>query len=209
MVFWLAKHWLGLFNVLMGLYVGGTFLAPVLMWLDYNSAGEILYRIYMPFCHQYPFRSWFLFGPQATYPAQQILQAQDMARLYHQVIGSPTIGYKVALCQRDVAIYGSMVLGGVAFALLRKRFKMPSLPLWAYFVFGVTPMLIDGGWQWLGYAVRWIFAPEWWTPHETTAFWRTLTGALFGLGLVALGYPSMHEYFEETRELVGKRYGWQ
>lgn len=208
-VFWLSKHWLALFNTLIGLYIGGAFLAPLLLRLGHESAASLLYRFYSPFCHQYPFRSWFLFGPQAAYPAQRLLQMDEMSRLYHQIVGNASIGYKVGLCQRDVAIYGGMVLIGLLYGLVRKRLAIRPLPILAFVILGMLPMLLDGGLQWLSYAVWWLLKPAWLLPHETTPFFRTLTGALFGIGLVWVGYPSINEFFEETRETLNARYGWK
>ncbi|HDQ34971.1 MAG TPA: DUF2085 domain-containing protein [Chloroflexi bacterium] len=207
-VFWLSKHWLALFNVLAGLYIGGTFLAPILMKLGLTSQGELIYRLYAPFCHQYPFRSWFIFGRQWSYPALRPLQSSDMQNLFRTMIGNEQLGYKVALCQRDVAIYGAIFLGGLLYGLLRDRVKIRPIPLWSYLLFGITPMMLDGGLQWLSYFIWWLFPGVLAQPHETTAFLRTLTGALFGLGIIALGYPYMQDFFKDTYQTLHQRYHW-
>ena len=56
-VFWLAKHWLAIFNVLAFLYVGFPTLAPVLMYLGLEGPAKIIYTVYRPLCNQLPQRS--------------------------------------------------------------------------------------------------------------------------------------------------------
>ena len=48
------------------------FLAPVAMQLGWTRIGRIIYTVYIPFCHQLPQRSWFLFGPNLTYRLDEI-----------------------------------------------------------------------------------------------------------------------------------------
>lgn len=232
MVFWLSKHWLAFFNVLVGLYVFGAFLAPVLMNYGYETAGRIIYNIYAPFCHQYPIRSWFLFGAQAAYRPDGVLLSEELHQL-SSFAGNATLGYKVAYCQRDVAIYGSMLLGGLAYVALRKRWEIPPLSMRAYLLVGILPMGLDGGYQLLTHVAAWLnkqvipamqsstdflqrlgtvldfLTPDWIAAHETTPFLRTVTGALFGLASIGVVYPYINEFFEETRELLSSRFGWE
>jgi uncharacterized membrane protein len=207
MVFWLSKHWLALFNVLAGAYIGGALLAPALMEWGYEGGAQALYRFYGAFCHQYPFRSWFLFGPRAAYPAEGALTSEEMDVL-RAFLGSPTHGYKIALCQRDVAIYGIIFLAGLLYALLRRRLKLRPLPLWAYLIVGVAPMGLDGGLQLLTTIVWWVAPHLINAPYESSPLSRTVTGALFGLGSVAVVYPYMQEFFADVRTTLGQRYGW-
>jgi uncharacterized membrane protein len=232
MVFWLSKHWLALFNALVGLYVAGAFLAPVLMNYGYEAAGRAIYNVYAPFCHQYPVRSWFLFGAQAAYRPDGALLAEELHKL-SSFAGNATLGYKVAFCQRDVAIYGSMLLGGLAYVALRKRWEIEPLSMRAYLIVGILPMGLDGGYQLLTNVVAWLdstvipamrtgadvlqrlagvldfLTPAWMGPHETTPLLRTITGTLFGLASIGVVYPYINEFFEETRALLSSRFGWE
>jgi uncharacterized membrane protein len=197
-----TKHWLAMFNTLAFLYVGGAILAPVFMHLGYPSLGLLLYRFYQPFCHQYPFRSWFLFGPQAHYPLNERLSVLEMNQL-STFIGNPEVGYKMAFCQRDVAIYGAVFLGGIAYAWLR-RVNFRALSIWVYIAVGIVPMGLDGSLQLLSYALWSLnFIPH---PYEATPLSRTITGVLFGLGAVAAAYPYLEAFFQETREVLAQRY---
>ena len=151
---WLSKHLMLLINLFIFLYAGLPFLAPVLMKANIIAPAKVIYAIYSPLCHQLAFRSWFLFGEQPFYPrdlagvkgvktfeevsgipASEIFEARDF-------IGNPEIGYKVALCERDTAIYASMFLFGILFMITGRRLK--TIPWYLWVVFGLIPIAIDG-----------------------------------------------------------------
>jgi uncharacterized membrane protein len=91
--------------------------------------------------------------------------------------GSPEAGWKVAICQRDVAIYAAVFLTGVLYGLVRNR--MRPLPFKYYLLF-LIPIAIDGGTQLIGW-------------RESNWFLRTVTGALFGFASVWLAYPYVED----------------
>ncbi|HMK08474.1 MAG TPA: DUF2085 domain-containing protein [Anaerolineales bacterium] len=200
-----ARHWLAILNTIVFLYVAIPFLAPVLLKLGAEGPARIIYTAYSPVCHQLAFRSWFLFGEQAAYPRALAgtslipfgqatgIDENDLlaARAF---VGNETLGFKVALCERDVAIYGGILLGGLIFAFVRGRLK--PLPVWAWFLFGVLPMAIDGGTQLIS---GFPGLPAGWVARESTPLLRTVTGLLFGLMNVWLAYPYLEESMAETR----------
>jgi uncharacterized membrane protein len=205
----ISRHWLALFNLMVLLYVGLPFTAPVLMKVGAERPARWIYKAYSPLCHQWAFRSWFLFGPQPAYPralagtalitlsAATGVDENDLvaARAF---VGNELVGYKVALCERDVAIYGGLLFGGVLFAGVRRR--LPPLPIWAWVLFGVLPVALDGGSQLLGALP--FFS---WPARESTPLLRTLTGLAFGLTNVWLAYPYVEESMDETRALSAAR----
>jgi uncharacterized membrane protein len=204
----LARRWLLLLNTLVFVYVGLPFLAPVLMKAGSETPARWIYAAYGPVCHQLAFRSWFLFGEQAAYPrslagldgisygAATGLAEDDLlsARAF---LGNEALGYKVALCERDVAIYGGIFVAGLVFGLVRRRVR--PLPLWAWVAFGILPMAIDGGSQLLSGLP---LLPVSWGMRESTPFLRTATGLLFGVLNVWLAYPHLEETMAETRTAI-------
>src|SRR5512143_2511151 len=68
---WIARHYLAVLNLAIFLYVGLPFLAPTLMKLNEQGLGRLIYTIYSPLCHQFAFRSFFLFGEQPYYPLKE------------------------------------------------------------------------------------------------------------------------------------------
>jgi uncharacterized membrane protein len=109
----------------------------------------------------------------------------------------------MAFCQRDLAIYGAIFLGGVIYAWLR-HMDFRALSIWVYIAVGVVPMGLDGGLQLLSYALWSLdLIPH---PYEATPLSRTITGMLFGLGAVGAAYPYLEEFFQETRETLARRH---
>jgi uncharacterized membrane protein len=170
-------HWLAILNILFLLYVALPVLAPALMEIGAKTPARVIYTIYRPACHQLPERSFFLFGESPVYdrnalPANGIADS-DNVLVRRKYIGDATHGYKVAICQRDVAIYGAMFLMGLLFALMRGH--LPKLPGKWLLLFAL-PMLLDGSTQLVGL-------------RSSTWLLRLITGAFFGAGLVWYIYP--------------------
>jgi uncharacterized membrane protein len=194
LVFWLAKHWLLLVNLVIAIYGGLPVLAPILMGLGYTRPAEIIYTFYKPQCHQLPQRSFFLFGPQLVYSLetlQELLGPEMLAddSLARAFIGNAALGYKMAYCQRDTATYGSILLAGMIFGLLRHRLK--SLPFTLYLVL-LAPWAIDGLAQFLGF-------------YESTWQLRTITGSLFGMATVWFAYPYLEAGTAELRRTISTK----
>ena len=211
--FWFAAHWLALFNTLAFLYVGLPVLAPILMHWGMEKPARVIHAIYKPLCHQLPQRSFFLFGPQWTYTLPELVELvgldPQLTPWAAAFIGNSDVGYKVAICQRDTAIYGAVWLSGMTYALLRRRRKVRPLPFWAYLLFGVVPTLLDGGYQLLSYILATIWPSSPISPRETTPFWRVITGMTFGIATVWLSYPLFQETMDELRGSLQRRYGWE
>jgi uncharacterized membrane protein/glutaredoxin len=211
-VLFFGRHWLALFNLLVLLYVGLPFAAPTLMRAGAERPARLIYKAYSPMCHQLAFRSWFLFGEQAAYPRALAgtafrpfgeVTGLDEGDLYEAraFVGDAQVGYKVALCERDVAIYGGIFLSGLAFALLRGRLRPLPLGLWV--LIGIVPIAMDGGSQLISGIPLPLLSS--FPARESTPFLRTLTGALFGLSNVWMAYPYVEETMAETRALVAAK----
>ena len=218
---WISRHYLALLNVLMFIYVGVPFLAPTLMKLDMTAPARLIYTIYSPLCHQFGFRSFFLFGQQPYYPLKeaglanirtfdQITGYADLAnpfsvsRLYaRQYTGDSTVGYKVALCERDVAIYGAIVLFGLVYSLTKRR--LPSLHWMLWILIGLGPIGLDGFSQ-LFSQLNWSWLAHYLPYRESTPFLRVLTGSLFGFATAWFAYPNIEESMRETRQYFIKKF---
>lgn len=106
--------------------------------------------------------------------------------------GDEVFGYKLTLCERDIAIYGAMLAGALLYGRWR-RWLRPA-PLLLYVLLGLAPVGIDGFSQLLGYPPFSL-----WPPRETTPALRVVTGMLFGLMNVWLGFPWLEISFREMR----------
>ena len=64
----LSRNWLRVALVLIGIYITLPWVAPTLMHLGAEAPARVLYTLYSPFCHQFAFRSLFVYGDQVSYP---------------------------------------------------------------------------------------------------------------------------------------------
>ncbi len=222
------RHWAEIAVLLLTIYVGLPVLAPTLMKLGAEAPAKVIYTLYSPLCHQFAFRSFFLYGEQTFYPREQAAanfessfdnqaaQSEEFVSIYSNYFedsnrnyqfggaeelsvwtpelqraarnfkGDERMGYKTALCARDMAIYSAMAGGGVAFLFVRRRLR--PVPLVLYAILGLGPIGLDGFSQLLGYPPF-----EFWPPRETIPEFRVLTGALFGLMNVWLAFPYLEK----------------
>lgn len=225
-----SRHYLRWLLLFVGLYAGLPVVAPIFMHIGLTGPAEAIYTIYTPLCHQFAFRSWFLFGEQPVYPraaanvpglqpyetfSSEVNQGasapvdltqwtQSMQLLSKGFIGNAQMGYKMAICERDVAIYGSLFLGGLLFAIPYVRRRLRPVPLWLYFLLGIAPIAIDGFSQLLSEPPFGL-----WVLRESTPAFRTVTGALFGLMNAWLAFPyleqSAHEVVQDIEVKFEKR----
>ncbi len=219
--FWIAKRYLLMLNMFMLIYVGLPFLAPTLMKMGAELPARAIYRIYSPLCHQFGFRSFFLYGDQVVYPLAEA--GMSGVKTFEQATGivnlddpySPTrfdarkytgdevVGFKVALCERDIAIYLAILLFGILFGLSGRRIKSLHWALWL--LIGLAPIGLDGfsqlfsqfNWQWLSSMLPY---------RESTVYLRVLTGALFGFTTAWFAYPNIEESMNETVQYYVKKF---
>ena len=208
---WLSRHYLAVFNTFIAVYVLLPFLAPVLMKVGATTPAGWIYKAYSVVCHELAFRSWFLFGEQASYPraAAQVegilsyseatgLDENDLwaARDYQ---GNEAIGYKVALCERDIAIYVGILLFGVGYAVTGRKLKPVHWILWI--LLGLVPIGLDGLSQ-LASQPPMNLLPY----RESTPVLRSITGFLFGFVTAWFGYPYVEETMRENRKVMDEKY---
>ncbi len=216
--YWISKHYLAIFNAFLLLYIGLPFLAPVFKKINWNGPAEVIYTVYSPLCHQWAFRSFFLFGEQAFYPhaaakmsgvltfeqVSGISDITDPSRLQaRQYQGNPIVGYKVAFCERDVAIWGAMALFGLVYAITRR--KLPKLHWSLWILIGMFPIGLDGFSQ-LFSQIPNAFIQSILPYRESTPFLRVLTGFLFGITTAWFMFPMIEESMSDTRRLLAKKF---
>lgn len=63
-----ARNWLRIMLTLLALYISLPWIAPALAKAGWPGAADVIYTLYSPFCHQFAFRSVFVFGEQPFYP---------------------------------------------------------------------------------------------------------------------------------------------
>jgi uncharacterized membrane protein len=216
--YWISKHYLAIFNLFLLLYLGIPFLAPVFKKAGWNGPAEVVYKIYSPLCHQWAFRSFFLFGQQPYYPhaaaripgvltfeqVSGISDSNDPSRVQaRQFEGTPVLGYKVAFCERDVAIWGAIALFGLVFAATGRR--LPKMHWIVWILVGLVPIGLDGFSQ-LFSQIPSAFIQTYLPYRESTPFLRTLTGFLFGFSTAWFMFPLIEETMADTRRSLSKKF---
>ncbi len=237
---WITRHWMRVMLVLVGLYAGLPWAAPTLMKLGLTGPADVIYKMYIPMCHQFAFRSVFLYGEQAFYPREAAQTpykpfedyavndpAYENAYSYwynsfkdqpytgdversnlqefspwmqfaaKEFKGNEQMGYKTAICARDVSIYGMLFVGLGIYALPPVRRRLRPLPFLLYLLVGVLPIGLDGFSQLLSYPPF-----ELWPIRETAPFFRIMTGALFGLMSAWLAFPYVEASMRDTRRQI-------
>jgi uncharacterized membrane protein len=147
---WLRRHWLASVNTLLALFIGVAVAAPIMRAVGLVGPSQSLLAGYHLFCAQTPSHSFYI------------------------------AGHQLCLCARCLAIYSSLLVGGLVLAILRKRgqpIRAISFPMW---VVAALPMALDGGTQLFGL-------------RESDWFLRLLTGAIFGLATAWYALPQLHE----------------
>ena len=221
-----AKYWLLSFSLLIGLYVGLPFLAPVFMAAGFEFPARIIYGIYSFLCHQLPQRSYFLFGQQFTYSLpeiQAVWQNTTSFGVLRQFIGNPQMGWKVAWSDRMVSMYTSILIFSWIWYALRRRLGKLS---WQGLLLFLLPMAVDGlshmvsDISGIGQGFRdsnaWLasltnnslpasfYAGDAWGSFNSIM--RILSGIFFGAGVVWFGYPYLAEYFEDFKLNIQEKF---
>ncbi|MEZ4731661.1 MAG: DUF2085 domain-containing protein [Caldilineaceae bacterium] len=182
----IARHWLALFNTAWAIYLFLPIAAPILLHMGWSTPARVIYGLYSFACHQLPDHSYFLFGADPV-PLIPALEAGGMAPQLdllqrRQFVGNPQLGFKVAICQRDIAIYGAVLAAGLLYGLWRRQVR--QLSLWVYLLF-LIPIAVDGLTQLFGL-------------RESTWELRTLTGAFFGAASVWFAYPYVDDAMQDV-----------
>ncbi len=205
---WIGRHWLAIINSFLALYVFLPIIAPFLMGLGVTTPARFIYRIYTPTCHQLAFRSIFFGGEQFVYPREHaqtltsITSFEEYAQhleQFHDVslegleldlmlagrafLGTEEMGFKTAICQRDLMIFGFMLLGGLLFGIMRTHWNIRPMPLLLFVLIGMTPIAFDGFSQLFSYYIPSLAF------RESPPYMRIATGAWFGLCVAWLAFP--------------------
>lgn len=181
---WLGYHWLLLVAAGTGLFAGLPFAAAYLMASGRTIAARAIYIVFAPLCHQRPERSFFLYGAKPVYTIDELV-AHLGAAPPSRWVGDAGLGYKMAVCERDVAIYGGLFLMTIVCGIWRRRIK----PLGTRtFLALAAPMAIDGGGQLIG-----LWSSTWLS--------RVVTGSLFAIGMALFTYPRLQDAMGSVAEV--------
>lgn len=143
----LQRRWLTVVSSILAAVLAVALLVPLLFAVGWDGLATRIFNSYHLICAQIPSHSYYFFG------------------------------YQLALCARNLAIYGSLLAGTLLFH--RVRAWWPRLH-WSLWLLTLAPMALDGGTQLFGW-------------RESTWELRTLTGVIFGLGVCWFVLPILED----------------
>ena len=162
------------------------FIAPFIA-ISTPGAFGALQAIYAPTCHQLASRSLCYFENGSLMDCAQ--PNQGVTGRAAEVFSNGIEGFRFPVCARDLGIYGAMLFGAIAFALLRGAGdrRVPNI---IYFVILLVPIAIDGGTQLLGF-------------RESTNTLRLVTGALAGIAVPFYMIPILNTFANGPLPAIG------
>ena len=220
-IYWLTKHWYGLFMAAALIFLFLGFLAPALQAEGNEEAATAVYRFLAINNHQLPQRSYFIFGENGffqAYSLEELLSFGANAQNLQSFRGNAEIGYKTGLNHRMIAIFVGIILGGFIWSLRKGK---PNLSIFQFILMSL-PLLVDGfshmasengsGFRetnnWFAVLTGNLFTAVFYTgtiPGTLNWWIRSLTGLLFGLGLVWFLFPRFSNYFYDRRKQLEPR----
>ncbi len=216
-----SRHWVAWLNVLVGIWVGLPWVAPILMHVGASGPANLIYLFYSPQCHQLPQRSYFLFGDRLMVPLRDILAVYPTSDplLLRLFVGTPTLGWKVAWSDRMVSLFTPLFVGRLLYGLSGKRWK-PQRWHWRLLV-PYLPLLLDGSShgindllhlgvretnEWLAVITGHAFAPTFYAGDIVGSFnwWaRLISGIVAGFAFTRLVYPYLNKGFVAAASSTG------
>lgn len=143
----LGRSWLGMTTGVLALLILGALLDPLFFAFGYVGVASRIFSLYRLICGQVPSHSYYI------------------------------MGYQLALCSRNLAIYGSLLGGSLVFRRIQAWIHALDWKLW---LLTMAPMALDGGTQLFGL-------------RESNWALRTLTGVIFGLGVCWYILPQLRD----------------
>ena len=195
----ISKSWTKYFTMLSGLYISLALLAPLLLIANAQQIANKLYGAYSLFCHQNPYKSWYL----STSTRPMGLNISSSFNILNEVpfgiiidsskfIGSSELGWKTALCHRCTAIYLTAFTASLLYHILKVRgIHIPILHPHMYFAVGLLPI-----------AIHTMITPQ---PESSfirsivsdSHMIRTITGGLFGTMSIWFAFPEIDHYSQK------------
>ena len=169
-------------------YVILAFIAPISLKLGYPNFANPLYSTFEKFCHQRVERSLFIFGEKSFYSILELKEKQYLPQtnndeVYleyfgHDFNGNEEVGYKVAICIRDVGLYLAF---GISLIILSFKNKVTFLNRYEYLL--IAPIFIDIGLQLI---IEINKLDGIYLVYENNIEKRIVTGILAGVGCALL-----------------------
>ncbi len=139
-------------NGVLFLYLLGAFLVPVLMKYGNEDIASRVYEMYHIYCHQRVERSLFLFGSESFYSIQDLKDAKYIINVsdsewpeYYgdEYVGNEQLGYKVAICLRDIVLISTYLFLQLFFGVYRWLSKREIYYSRSLILLLIIPFILD------------------------------------------------------------------
>jgi uncharacterized membrane protein len=205
---WLSKHWLATANLFFLTYVGLPFLAPLLLANGYPRAANAIYQMYNFTCHQFPTRAYFVAG-------EQVCMCHRCVAMYGTIfLGGLVFGLvRQRLKPLSFQLYLLFLVpigldGGLALVgELSQVIPTVILSVLGLVILAIVGLVIYKQKQrsWPSYLILLIgllavIYIQFFGPHYSNYYLRTITGFIFGFGTVWFVYPMMEEAFTDMQD---------
>ncbi|MEW6748202.1 MAG: DUF2085 domain-containing protein [Candidatus Micrarchaeota archaeon] len=175
----------GIYVLILSALMGSIVAIPL---LSFSQDMRWAYDAFGPTCHQKLSRSLCVFSeghwywiadctPQEGEYVSQIADRESVA-----VEEGSVVGHKMPVCARDFGLYGAMLLGALAYPLIR-RLDEPTLYPAIYLLLAMVPIGLDGGVQLVSELGLLPFV------YESSNLMRILTGGIAGFAASFYAIP--------------------
>jgi len=157
-----------------------------------DANAPLMYAAFGPTCHQLTSRSNCLFVSQdGKYSFGDCMQSDVLSYTHaDRVDAGGSVGYKLPVCSRDVAIYLAMLAGALVLPFVR-RVESDSWPNKWLLVAVCVPIAIDGFTQLFGL-------------RESSNLLREVTGVIVGFALPFYIVPMLNSLYGLLLEKTGE-----
>lgn len=193
---WMEKNMIVLIMAFLTLYSFLPVFSPILFKLDAPKPAIAIQKVYRYLCHQRVDRSVFLFAENKIVAFYTVDELKELGVIPNEPIvkfgyrddeygypfwGNEQVGYKVAYCIRDTALYTGLVVMGWAIIFYVKvlKKKLSKKLHWIVYALLMLPMVIDGIFQTIAEIAKFSFVPY---QYIDSIEKRVITGVLFGAG---------------------------
>lgn len=205
------------------LYLLGSFIPAIAFNNGNEQLGRRVNSVYRFFCHQRVERSLFIFAGEsedsfysANFYSVEYLQEEEVIPYYnpyvpdrfsktvfgYPYVGNEVVGYKTAICIRDLAIYIALLFTGILYmAYSRKNGGKIYKFSFKFCLMLMLPMAVDVLIQILGQIFDWSFVTD---AYINSIIKRIITGALFGIGFSLFIFPNLQDSLDDKKELNDK-----
>ena len=180
-----TAYGLVLYIVLMIIWNLGFYMPALWMSQGNTALAEPVYIAYSFTCHQLDHRSLCYYPNYSGIIASCNPQDENDFAHGDVIIPDPIlgVGYKLAVCSRDVAIYGAMLAGAIIWAVLNmKNLATQIWPDAKWLILATIPIALDGGTQIIGL-------------RQSTNELRVITGAIIGVAVAFYLIPAFNQIF--------------